>query len=354
MPRAIVTLIHTLLVAALLGAASAPAAERLPIGKTQIKAMNVEFTTAMDADWIPVARLPAEIDFATDAQATLRAPFPGSIAAVLAVEGQAIDAGAPLLAITSPAWSAALAEARARLARRDAAIRESRRAQSLLEAGVISAREAESSAAVAAELSAAVQGDRGALAIGGLTEDGNILLRAPAGGRLAQLAGLTGTAIEPGATLAVIARDGDRQAIGRAPPRLAPLLTPGMRAMVGAAVGELVSVAGRVDPSTRSVMVAARVPASAGMPGELVELSIARRADRDVRQVPAAAVIAVAGSDVVFVRRDGSIEMVAVEVIHRDARDAWIGGIGAGSEVAYRGVLALKAIAESLPQSGGD
>ena len=122
-----------------------------------------------------------------------------------------------------------------------------------------------------------------------------------------------------------------------------------MRAAVGGAVGEIESVAGAIDPGSRSVTVSARMPAAAGLPGALVELAIDRPAPSETRRVPASAVIRMAEDDAVFARSDDTVAMIQVQVHYRDGKQAWVGGLRAGSEVVTRGVLALKAVAESLP-----
>lgn len=72
--------------------------------------------------------------------------------------------------------------------------------------------------------------------------------------------------------------------------------------------------------------------------------------DHARRQADAARV---AGRDSVFVRGPGGIEVVAVEVLHRDGRAAYLDGVPAGAEVVSRGVLALKAVAEGAAEPGG-
>ena len=112
------------------------------------------------------------------------------------------------------------------------------------------------------------------------------------------------------------------------------------------------STASRVVPGisltmTRSLPVMANLPAGAAVPGALVELGISRRAEAGVARVPASAVIAVAGQSSVFVRRGEGLEVVPVQVHFRDSQQAWISGLAPKSEVVSRGVLALKAVAET-------
>ncbi|MEN1929423.1 efflux RND transporter periplasmic adaptor subunit [Luteimonas sp. MJ250] len=324
----------------------------LPLEPAQVEAMALAFAPAVDAAWIPVARIPAEVELASDAQFALVAPYPGTLAAVLAQEGRDVVRGTPLLSIASPAWAAALADAAGRSARRDVASRQAVRGQALLEAGVIAAREVETLRAEAAALGAATRADQALAGSASLSADGTVLVRAPRAGRLLQRASGHGRIIQAGGLLARIGQRDERVVTGRAPARLAGTLAPGMRATVGGAVGELDSVAGAIDTDSRSLTVSARMPAGAGLPGALVELAIDRAAPAGARRVPVNAVVALAAGDAVFTRRGETITMTPVQVHYRDGSYAWVGGLPAGSEVVVRGVLALKAVAGSLPAAG--
>jgi len=335
--------------ALLLPVAKAAPPVSLPLEPAQVEAMALAFAPVVDTAWIPVARIPAEVEFASDAQVALFAPYPGTLARVHAPEGRDVAVGAPILSVASPAWATALADAAGRTARRDAAVREDERGKALLEAGVIAAREAAALRAEATALRAATRADPALTNGASLSADGTVLVRATRSGQLLQRASGQGRAIQAGELLARIGEGDQCMVIGRAPARLASTLTPGMRAAVGGAVGEIESVAGAIDPGSRSVTVSARMPAAAGLPGALVELAIDRPAPSETRRVPASAVIRMAEDDAVFARSDDTIAMIQVQVHYRDGKQAWVGGLRAGSEVVTRGVLALKAVAESLP-----
>lgn len=337
---------------ALLPLAHAERPQRLQLQPEQIEAMALGFATPTPATWIPVARIPAEIEASPEAQSVLAAAFPGTLVRGIAAQGQSVEAGAPLLVVASPAWAAALAEAQARAARREAARRQAERGRALLAAGVISLREAEALRAEALALGAGVQGDRALVDQASLAADGSVLLRSPRGGRLLERRSGAGGAFEAGAMLARIGNDEERVANAQAPARLAGLITPGMRAQVGDAGGDVIAVAAALDPGTRSLAVTARLPAEAGLPGALVELAVSRTAPAGTQRIPAAALIRVDGADTVFVRHAGEIQGVAVGVAFRDAEAAWVTGLPEGAEVVFRGVLALKAVAEAQAAGG--
>ncbi len=350
-PRA-ASLLFLALAALLLPTARAAAPIPLALEPAQVEAMALLFAPAVDTAWIPVARIPAEVEIASDAQFALVAPYPGTLAEIHAPEGRDVAAGAPLLSVASPAWAAALADAAGRVARRDAAVRQAARGKALLAAGVIAAREVEALRAEATVLGAAARADHAVTGGASLSADGTVLVRAPHSGRLLQRASGHGRALQPGELLARIGERDERVVIGRAPARLAGTLAPGMRATVGGAVGELDSVAGAIDPGSRTITVSAWMPAGAGLPGALVELAIERAAPVGTRRVPASAVVGIASGDAVFARLGDAIAMVPVQVHYRDGSQAWVGGLPAGIDVVSRGVLALKAVAESLPDAG--
>jgi hypothetical protein len=337
---------------AVLPFAHAEMPQRLPLQPEQIEAMALGYATPTPAAWIPVARIPAEIEALPEAQSVLAAAFPGTLVRGIAAQGQSVEAGAPVLVVASPAWAAALAEAQGRAARRDAASRQAERGRALLEAGVISSREAEALRAEALALGAGARGDRALVGEASLAADGSVLLHSPRGGRLLERMSGAGGAFEAGAMLARIGDDAECVANAQAPARLAGLITPGMRAQVGDASGEVISVAAAIDAKTRSVAVAARLPAAAGLPGALIELAVSRAAPAGTLRVPASALIHVGGADAVFIRRQGEIARLTVGVAYRDAEDAWVTGLPADVDVVSRGVLALKAVAEAQAVGG--
>lgn len=345
MPR-----LPTLLPLALaLALAAAPAAATpLPITPAQAEAMGLAFARAEPADWIPVATIPAQADLAPGARAILPARHAGTVERVLVADGDAVTAGQPLLALSSADWSATLAAAAGRAARLDALARQAARSEALLAAGVIARREDEATRAELSALRSEARADVAALQSATVAADGGLVLRATVAGTVLRRHVSAGSPFQAGDVLVEIASGDGLVAEGQAPARLAGRLAAGMRASTpDGAIGEVVGVGGAIDPMTRSLPVMANLPAGAAVPGALVELGISRRADAGVARVPATAVIAVAGQSSVFARRDGGLEVVPVQVHFRDSQQAWISGLAPKSEVVSRGVLALKAVAET-------
>lgn len=346
-------ILHIAAVAALLAVTAVGGAEPLPISRQQAESMGLDFARAEAVDWVPAARLPATVEFAPEARTIVAARHEGSVRRTRVVEGEAVAAGQPLLEVASAGWSESLAAASGRAARLGAFERQARRSADLLEAGVISPREDEALRAELAGLRAEVRADSEGTRAASLDPSGAVLVAAPVAGRVVHRAS-AGTVVAAGAMLVEIASDNGLVAAAQAPARLAGRIAPGMRATTpGGAVGEVLGVASAIDPMTRSLAVTVRLPAGSAVPGALVELDVQRRAGASVARVPASAVIAVAGRNSVFVRGPGGIEVVAVEVLHRDGRAAYLDGVPAGAEVVSRGVLALKAVAEGAAEPGG-
>jgi RND family efflux transporter MFP subunit len=325
----------------------------LPISRPQMEAMGLSFAQAEAAEWVPVARLPATVELAPDSRTIVAARHEGSVRRARVVEGESVSAGQPLLELASPGWAESLAAAAGRAARLAALERQARRSADLFAAGVIAPREDEAVRAELAALRAEVRADADGAKSGRLDPAGVVIVEAPVAGRVVHRAG-AGSAFTVGATLVEIASGDALIAEAQAPARLAGHIAPGMRATTPAgAVGEVLGVASAIDPMTRSLAVTVRLPAGSAVPGALLEVDVARRADSAVTRVPASAVIAVSGRESVFVRGPRGIEPVAVEVLLRDGREAYVSGIEAGAEVVARGVLALKAVAEGAGEPAG-
>lgn len=334
--------------------APAFAADPLPITPAQAEAMGLAFAPAEPADWIPVAKIPAQAELAPGARTLLSARHAGTVERILVADGDSVTVGQPLMVLSSADWSAALATATGRAARLDALARQAARSDALLAAGVIARREAEATRAELSALQSESRADVAALQSAAVAADGSLVLRASVAGTLLRRHVSTGSAFQAGDVLGEIASGEGLVAEGQAPARLAGQLATGMRATTpDGASGTVVGVGGAIDPMTRSLPVMANLPADAAVPGALLELAISRRADAGAARVPATAVIAVAGQASVFVRRGEGLEVVPVQVHFRDSQQAWISGLAPKSEVVSRGVLALKAVAEA-PADGAD
>lgn len=337
-----------------LATANAPA-NPLPIKSEQAEAMGLAFAQAAPADWIPVASIPAQAELAPAARTILSARFPGMVERNLVTDGDTVTAGQPLLALASAEWSAAVAAASGRAARLVALARQATRSEALLTAGVIAPREHETTRADLFALQSETRADAATRQLATVDERGNLVLHANVAGTVLRRHVSTGSTFLAGDVLVEIASGEDLVAQGQAPARLAGKLAAGMRATTpDGAVGEVVGVGSAIDPMTRSLPVTATLPAGAAVPGALLELGVSRRAEVGVVRVPATAVITVSGQASVFVRKAEGLEVVPVVVHFRDGRQAWVEGLLPDSEVVSRGVLALKAVAESPPDAAGE
>jgi len=336
-----------LTLALLIASTPASAATPLPVTPVQIEAMGLAFARAEPAEWIPVATVPAQAELAPAARTLVPARHAGMVERVLVADGGAVSVGQPLLAVSSAEWSGALGVATGRFAKLDAMTKQAERSEALLSAGVIARRDDEATRAELSALRAEARADAMTLSSGAVAADGIVLVRSPADGTVLRRHVVAGSAFEAGAVLVEIARGDGLVAEGQAPARLAGRLAPGMRASTpDGAIGTVIGVGSAIDPSTRALSVVATLPAGAAVPGALVELAIARAADAGVARVPASGVIEVGGQASVFVRRGNGLALVPVRVHFRDARHAWVGGLGQEVEMVSAGVLALKAVAE--------
>lgn len=350
---------RTFLCAALLAATLTTAAEAAPaalaISPAQALAMGLEFAPAVAADWVRVARLPARVELDASVRRLVAARHPGTVAGVYVREGEDVLAGQLLLSLQSPEWADAVALAQANTARLTQAGQAETRARALLEAGVIARRELESAQAELAALRATVAGDAARTAGARIGRDGSVELLAPSGGRVLRRPHDPGHAVNAGEMLLEIASGDALVALGSAPPRLAGQIASGMRATTASGIeGEVTAVSGALDPATHALAVRFRLPGGAAAPGQMIELAIARPAPSGAVEVPAVAVVDLAGTPTVFVARGDGFAAQPVDLLARDGASAWMTGVRADERVVTRGVLALKSLAESDTDAGGE
>lgn len=344
-----------LALAVLLASAAVSAATPLPITAAQATAMGLEYAAAEATEWVPVATIPAMAELDPDARAILSARQSGTVVRALVADGETVAAGQALLILESAEWSAALALATGRAARLDALSRQAERSRALLAAGVIAARDDEATRADFSAAQSEARADAATLQSARLHDDGRLVLRAPLAGKVLRRHVTTGSAFQTGEVLVEIASGEGLVAEGQAAARLAGQLSAGMRVSTAdGAVGLVTAVGAAIEPMTRSIPVMATLPPGAAVPGALLELLVSRRAEAGVVRVPAMAVIAVSEQATVFVRQGEHLKRVPVQVHFRDSQFAWVAGLASKSDVVSRGVLALKAVAESSAESDAE
>jgi multidrug efflux system membrane fusion protein len=288
---------------------------------------------------------------------SVRAQVSGQLTAARFAEGQAVEAGDVLVEIDRRPFEAALAEARAALAR-DLARAENARAdaaryEELAAKEYVTRQQAEAALAGAAALDATVEGDRAAVRRAELSLAW-CTIRAPVAGRTGRLLVHPGNLVTAGSqeivtlqqlqpvyvSFAVPARYLAELRARATPAPVQVQLARGSPSVAG--VVEFVDNA--VDEASGTILLKARVPNQdeALWPGQVVEVALQLAAPRPAVMVPASAVQQGQRGDYAFVVKDGAAELRQVTVAQADEREVAIAeGIAAGERVVVEGQLKL-------------
>lgn len=295
----------------------------------------------------------------------IRARVAGQLVAAHFTEGQAVRQGDLLLELDRRPFEAALAEARANLARDEAraenARAEAARAQELAGKEYVTRQQADAARAAAAAADATVAASRAAVQRAEL-DLSYATLRAPSGGRTGRLL------VHPGNLVAAGAQD--LVTIEQVKPVLATFTLPerhlqALRAAGASAVaavrpasggaeaaGPVVFVDNAVDAATGTILVRARLDNAdeALWPGQVVDVRVRLGAREGALVVPASAVAQGQMGDYAWVVKDGAAELRPVSVLEAGDREVVVGaGLAAGEVVVTEGQLKLTPGAKVQP-----
>lgn len=269
-------------------------------------------------------------------KAVLTAPAEAIVTRIVAPAGTRVRAGDVIALLSAtPATRLDIVKAAADARAADAALA---RVARLRADGLTSDAEVEAARAAAATADAT----RASLT----ARAGALTLRAPAAGFVEAVAGNPGDTIQPGATIATIARGGDLRARFGVDPATARTIRPGTPLAIAATGGRagftvaMQSVEPVVDPATRLAAMFATLPARAGIGvGEALTASILTAGGGTAPTIPYAALLDDGGQPYVFVVRNG--------VARR--RDVAVGATGGDRVEVTRGVAA----GDSVVTAGG-
>ncbi len=326
--------------------------------------------------------LPLEITAFGHAEAfrsvDVRARVSGVLASVDFVEGDRVAAGQTIFTIDKAPYAAALASARAGLARDQATAANLRakveRYAGLAKQDYVAAQENADLVSQLAAAQAAVSGDSAAVALAAL-DLSYCTIAAPIGGRIGERLVDAGNLVTAGAAgpLAVIHRIRPVYVRFSVPeqhlPRILARMAAGPVAVRATAPGEeddaregrLTFMDNAVDGATGSILLKAEFPnADDGFwPGEFLNVVLVLGQLADVVTVPAQAVDSGQQGDFLFVvADDGTVAVRPVTVSHRVGNAAVIAdGLAAGEKVVTDGQLRLRPgsrVTEKGPVGGGE
>jgi membrane fusion protein, multidrug efflux system len=359
-----------LLPLALLLAASLPACRGGdPAAGRAVKPVQVRLATAVEKAMPVEVRAVGRV--VSSHSVVIRPQVTGQLVAARFTEGQVVREGALLLEIDRRPFEAALAEARANLARDQAravsARADATRYEGLAAKEYVTRQQAEGARANAGALDATLEADRAAIEKAELNL-AYCSIRSPITGRTGRLLVHPGNLVSAGTQ--------DLVTIERQKPLLASFTLPErhLTALRAAGPGALVTVEpasggpsssgtvefidNAVDQTTGTVLVKAALPNQdeALWPGQAVEVRV-RLSDRPRAIVlPSAAVAQGQQGDYVWVVKDGAVQVRQVSVEEAGDREVVVRqGISAGEQVVVEGQMKLvpgtrvEAMAQAAP-----
>lgn len=322
-----------------------------PLAGLEIKAVK-----AVAVSSIPIGSVPGTVTLPPEARVAVTAPFPGAAVRVFVIEGQAVRQGEALALVRA----AEPVQIRGELVRAqsEVTLAEARasRLNQLASEGIIAQARADEARAALAQARASLAEQRRLVALGGVSADGTMTLRAPITGRVAHVGPATGGPVDGTDAPFVIEAEGAYQVELQLPERLARAVRPGMGVEIslpasdGAkalpVAGQILAVSPSIDPATRSVMARASIGAAPGIvAGRNVSVTILGSQGSGGVAVPAGAVIKIGGADHVFVAEGKTYKPRKVTVAATGGGQAVIAnGLKAGETVAASSIAELKAM----------
>ncbi len=329
-------------------AQAAAAGGLIPLSAQQMQALGISLVAASQAQTMPVADLPAQIEPRPNARVAVAAQFPGVITRVFVVNGQDVTAGQPLAIVASRDMIGLTAElARAR-ARQSVARAQASRLGQLAREGIIAPARADEAASLArqSDIDVSEQARLIALVPGGRAGGAGYTLSAPISGRISAMTAEVGKALDPAMAPFVIDGGGPLQVTAQLPERLIGAVKPGMMVRIGTISGTVTAVGQSLDPATRSATVTAAIPAGSAIAGSAAAIGIEGPAPAGAVRIPAAALADVNGGKAVFVAARGGVRLRPVAVAGQSGDSAVIArGLALGERVVASGVSELATLA---------
>jgi cobalt-zinc-cadmium efflux system membrane fusion protein len=365
------SILGMLALAGCLLASRAQAAE-ITLDANDARRLGVETAVVGKATGIEVVGQPGEVRVPNDRLLVLTAPVAAIVTRLWVAEGQAVSSGDLLVELTGA--EAADLEAAYRDAAGEQAMleAESTRIRGLVEDGVLARKDLAEASVRLAHASGVLQGAEAALRSAGTSTERLAALRAGA----APSATLRLRARDPGTVLRQHVRPGERLDLG------APMLELGdlgqlwvevhvpLDRVRGFSVGDAARVRGgpgvvlegriialgrRVHEADRGLLVRVAIddPSALLIPGQPVEVDLARSAPVDALEVARSALVSLGADTVLFVDRGGRFEVASVSVLaEREAALVVRGDLREGDRVAIRGTAGLKALLDRVGSEG--
>jgi membrane fusion protein, heavy metal efflux system len=328
-------------------ASSAVAAKDVAVTATQVERLQINIQEVRKAETETVALLPGTVTPAMNAEMVATAPFAGTLVQLRALPGQKIKKGEPLATVSSRELLEALGQVAQSEAELQMAEAVASRKKMLVEKNLLNSAMAEEAAAQVNKIKAVIEQHKRTASIGNIVvgEGGQYVIPAPVDGQVVEARAKLGDKLEAMSPVVSIAASPELWVQVQVPADLVPRIRPGDKLqIIGGPQGTVISIGGSLDPMTRSASLVASISENSGlMPGQMVTVSIVRKAEIGGLSVPSAAVARIDGRDSVFVRTDAGFTVVPVTLRGRSDLVATISGdIASNAKVASSGLPQLE------------
>jgi membrane fusion protein, heavy metal efflux system len=333
----------------LAGGASIARASDVVISDSQVAQLDISLIRVKPAAIEPVAVLPGTVVPASNARITAAAPFAGTVLKVEALPGQIVRKGDPLITVLSRD----LVEAHSNLAQQEAELQRVAAVagwkRDLANKKILSMAIADEAEATLRKTEVAISAQKRAFSIGDITmgDAGRYTIVAPADGKIVIASVQPGSHVDAMAAAVTISTSDDLWIEAQLPADLVQQVRPGDTVQITETLqGTVLSVGGTLDSMTRSATLLAVVPSgSALIAGQLVSITLNRRAETGSYEVPAAAVAWINNAHAVFARNKAGFALTPIVLKGKSRASATVtGALAPDQEIAASGLPQLEAL----------
>lgn len=319
----------------------------IEISEAQLGRLEITLEEVRQATDEAVALLPGTIIPPMNTRIAVPAPFAGTVVSVNVLPGEEIVPGRTLMTIASRELVETLSQLRQAEANLTAAQAVAERYRGLADKNIASPTRAAETQAQASGLKAVVEEHKRLVAMGNIESnpDGSYALIAQHAGRIVDASVGPGASIAAMATAVTIDTSDDLWVDAQLPASLIGKVRSGDTIRLeNGTMGKVLSVSHSIDRKTRSAILTGSIPARSGfVPGQMVTLSIHRKAMQSGLDVPAAAVVWLHGKPSVFVRTETGFSVREITLKGKTLIAATVEGpLTPGQKVAVTGLAQLE------------